>query len=34
MIVARTLLALDPDALAAIDAELAEQIPNWGPYRC
>jgi hypothetical protein len=31
MIVARTLLALDPEVLAAIDAELAEQIPDWGP---
>ena len=31
MIVARTLLALDPDVLAALDAELAEAIPGWGP---
>ncbi len=30
-IVARTLLALDPDALAAIDTELAEELTTWGP---
>lgn len=31
LIVARTLLALDPDALAAIDTALAEAISGWGP---
>lgn len=31
MIVARTLLALEPDVLAAIDAELAGAMPGWGP---
>lgn len=31
MIVTRTLLALEPDVLAAIDAELAGSIPGWGP---
>jgi hypothetical protein len=31
MIVARTLLALEPDVLAAIDDELAETITSWGP---
>lgn len=31
MIVARTLLALEPDAMAAIDAELAESLQTWGP---
>jgi hypothetical protein len=31
MIVARTLLALDPEVLASIDAELAQAIPGWGP---
>ena len=30
MLVARTLLALEPEVLAAIDAELAEAIPGWG----
>lgn len=30
MIVARTLLALEPDILAAIDAELAETLTTWG----
>lgn len=30
LIVARTLLALDPDVLAAIDAELAEALTRWG----
>ena len=31
MIVARTLLAVDADVMAAIDAELAEAVPTWGP---
>ena len=31
MIVARTLLAIDADVMAAIDAELAETVPTWGP---
>jgi len=31
MIVARTLLALEPDILAAIDAELADALTTWGP---
>jgi hypothetical protein len=31
MIVARTLLALEPDVLAAIDAELADALTRWGP---
>lgn len=31
LIVARTLLALDPDVLAAIDADLAKAIVSWGP---
>lgn len=31
MIVARALLALDPDVLAGIDAELAQAIAGWGP---
>ena len=31
MLVSRTLLALEPDVLAGIDAELAEKIPGWGP---
>lgn len=31
LIVARTLLALDPDVLAAIDADLAAAISGWGP---
>ncbi|MGI9123599.1 MAG: DUF222 domain-containing protein [Mycobacterium sp.] len=31
LIVSRTLLALAPDVLAAIDAELAAKIPGWGP---
>jgi len=31
LIVGRTLLALDPDVLAAIDADLAEMIVGWGP---
>lgn len=31
MIVARTLLALDPAVLAAIDAEIATAIRTWGP---
>ena len=31
MIVARTLLAVDADVMAAIDAELAEAVPLWGP---
>jgi hypothetical protein len=31
MIVARTFLALEPDVLAAIDAELAEALTGWGP---
>lgn len=31
MIVARTLLAVDADVLAAIDAELAEAVRTWGP---
>ena len=31
LIVARTLLALDPEVLAAIDAELAVTIGGWGP---
>ena len=31
MIVARTLLALDPAVLAAIDAEIAGAIRDWGP---
>lgn len=30
MLVARTLLALDPEVLAAIDADLAQAIPGWG----
>ncbi|MGC2655555.1 MAG: DUF222 domain-containing protein [Mycobacterium sp.] len=30
-IVARTLLALDPDVLAAIDTDLAEALTTWGP---
>lgn len=30
LIVARTLLALDPEALATIDAELAEALTRWG----
>ena len=31
MIVTRTLLALEPDILAAIDSELAEALTTWGP---
>jgi len=31
MIVARTLLAVDADVMAAIDAELAEAVRTWGP---
>ncbi len=31
MIVARTLLALEPDTLAAIDSELANMLTAWGP---
>jgi hypothetical protein len=31
MIVARTLLALEHDVLAAIDAELADALTTWGP---
>ena len=31
MIVARTLLAVDANVMAAIDAELAEAVPTWGP---
>jgi len=31
MMVARTLLAIDADVLAAIDAELAEAVATWGP---
>jgi len=31
MIVARTLLAIDPDVLDAIDAELAGAVRTWGP---
>jgi len=31
LIIARTLLALDPDVLAAIDADLATAISSWGP---
>jgi len=31
MIVARTLLALEPDILAAIDTELADALTTWGP---
>jgi hypothetical protein len=31
MIVARTFLALEPDVLAAIDAELADTVTTWGP---
>ena len=31
MIVNRTLLALEPDILAAIDAELADTFATWGP---
>ena len=31
MIVARTLLALEPSVLAAIDAELASTLTTWGP---
>jgi hypothetical protein len=31
MIVNRTLLALEPDILAAIDAELAHALATWGP---
>ncbi len=31
LIIARTLLALDPDALAAIDADVADGIVRWGP---
>lgn len=31
LIVARTLLALDPEVLAAIDADLAEAVVRWGP---
>ena len=31
LIVGRTLLALDPDVLAAIDTDLAEMIVGWGP---
>lgn len=31
MIVSRTLLALEPEVLAAIDADLAQMIPQWGP---
>ena len=31
VIVARTLLAVDPDVLAAMDAELAEAVRTWGP---
>ena len=31
VIVSRTLLAVDPDVLAAIDAELAEAVRTWGP---
>ncbi len=31
MIVARTLLALAPEVLAGIDADLATAIPGWGP---
>ena len=31
VIVSRTLLAVDPDVLAAIDAEIAEAVRTWGP---
>ena len=31
MIVTRTLLAIDPEVMAAIDAELAETVQMWGP---
>jgi len=31
MIVSRTLLAVEPEVMAAIDAELAEAIRTWGP---
>ena len=31
MIVARTLLAIDPEVMAAIDAEIAEAVRTWGP---
>jgi len=31
MIVARTLLAIDPEVMAAIDAEIAETVRGWGP---
>ena len=31
MIVTRTLLAIDPELMAAIDAEIAETVRNWGP---
>ncbi len=31
MIVARTLLAVDPDVMAAIDAEIAATVGGWGP---
>jgi hypothetical protein len=31
MLVTRTLLALEPDILAAIDSELAEALTTWGP---
>ncbi len=31
LIVARTLLALEPDALTAIDSDLAGTIVGWGP---
>jgi len=31
MIVVRTLLAVDPEVMAAIDAEIAETVCGWGP---
>jgi hypothetical protein len=31
VIVSRTLLAVDPDVLAAIDAEIAEAVRTWRP---
>ena len=31
LVIARTLLALDPDVVAAIDADLADVIGTWGP---
>ncbi|MCW2653321.1 MAG: hypothetical protein JWR32_4297 [Mycobacterium sp.] len=31
IIIARTLLAIDPDVLAGIDAEIADTITGWGP---